>query len=178
MFSLFEESRDFSRYLNIFGPMERLITTLCAMMLLAASPSLAFASGSAGTVPASATRQFAERGNSIKAQSVSTNSSQESTVDEESYNLGKTLFSGKYRFGNPTLTEGNVAEKLQRLVTLRRTLPPAERGKLNPPELSKRLSNRELNALEYYLGMRFGKFITKSPSWAKVEPPPKIVLAK
>jgi hypothetical protein len=168
----------FSRYLNIFGPMQRPITILCAMMLVAASPSLVFASGSAGTVPASATRQSAQRSDSIKAQAASTNSSQEPTVDEDSYNVGKALFSGKYRFGNPTLTDGNVAEKLQRLVTLRRTLPAAERGKLNPPELARRLTHREMNALEYYIGMRFGKFITRSPSWAKVEPPPKIVLAK
>jgi hypothetical protein len=148
------------------------------MIFVAANPTLAFASGSAGRVPASATRQSVERGNSVKAQAVSTNSSQEPAVDEEPYNLGKALFSGKYRFGNPSLTEGNVAEKLQRLVTLRKTLPAAEREKLNPPELSRHLTNREMNALEYYLGMRFGKFITKSPSWAKVEPPPKIVLAK
>ena len=94
-------------------------------------------------------------------------------IESEPYNLGKALFSGSYKFSRPQLAEANVAEKFLRLRTLRSTLPSAQRAKIDPATLSQRLTNREMNALEYYLGMRFGKFVAKSPSWAKSEPPPR-----
>jgi hypothetical protein len=153
------------------------ILILLAVAITAMSPSVGFGSGSAGArPPASATRQTLVRANSADAQVRATESSQ-TTVAEEPYDLGKALFNGKYRFGNPSLTPANVAEKMQRLVTLQRTLPRAERAKLDPEKLSRRLTNREMNGLEYYLGMRFGKFIAKEPSWAKAEPPPKVALS-
>ena len=159
--------------------MRQPILFLFVVALAAASPSPGFASGSsAGTVPASARQHAADRINATQAQTqtVSTNSSQPA-VAEEPYNLGKALYAGKYRFGTPKLTEANMKEKMQRLVTLQRTLPASEKKKMNPAKLSQRLTNREMNALEYYLRIRFGKFITKSPSWAKTEPPPRIASA-
>ena len=144
--------------------------------LTALSPSLAFASGSVSTT-GKASRQTTTRLNLNAAQAATTPASRV-LIAEEPYNLGKALFSGKYKFGNPRLTAANVAEKMQRLTTLQRTLPSAEREQMNPAELSKRVTDREVNALEYYIGMRFGKFITKSPSWAKEEPPPKVASSR
>jgi hypothetical protein len=168
----------FSRYPNIFNAVRQSITSLLVVMLAAASPSLSFASGSsAGIVPASARQLSATRANATNAQTLATNSSQPE-VAEEPYNLGKALYSGKYRFGTPKLTDANVAEKMLRLVSLQRALPAPERKKINARELSQRLTNREMNALEYYLRIRFEKFITKPPSWAKSEPPPKVASAE
>jgi|ERR1051325_8563714 len=141
--------------------------------LAATSPSLAFASGSVARPPInqSINRTF------DKAQRPATNSAP-MVVAEEPYNRGKALFAGDYKLGKPKLTPENVAEKMQRLVTLQKMLPATAGGKLNSTELSKRLTDREMNALEYYLRMRFGKFIRNAPSWAKEEPPPKVASAR
>lgn len=93
---------------------------------------------------------------------------------EEPYNCGKALFSGKYNFGKPKLTALNIEEKRQRLAALRTSLPSREQNNLNPTELSKRLNNREMNALEYYVRVRFKKYLTNSPTWSKEEPPVKV----
>jgi hypothetical protein len=142
--------------------------------LAAASPSLAFASGSVSRPPIN---QSISRTTSERAQAT-TNNSAPVAIAEEPYNRGKALFAGNYTLGKPKLTPANTAEKMQRLVALQKVLPPSAGGKLNSTELSKRLTDREMNALEYYLRMRFGKFITKAPSWAKAEPPPKVALSK
>ena len=139
----------------------------------ATSPSPAFASGSVARPPIN---QTINRTNFDKAQTSVTNSSP-TLVAEEPYNRGKALFAGNYKLGKPKLTSANVTEKMQRLVALQKILPATAGGKLNSTELSKRLTDREMNALEYYLKMRFGKFLTKAPSWAKAEPPPKVASA-
>ena len=72
--------------------------------------------------------------------------SSQAVIAEEPYNLGKALFWGKYKFGHPELTAANVAEKMQRLVTLQKALPATEREKVKPAELSERLTDREMNA--------------------------------
>ena len=118
-----------------------------------------------------------DRINLKSAQPAATQTSR-ALVAEEPYNLGKAIFSGKYTFGKPRLTEANVEEKMQRLVSLQRTLPAPEREKINPPTRARHLTDREMNALEYYIEVRFGKFITKSPSWAKKEPPPSVALSQ
>jgi len=142
--------------------------------LAAASPSLAFASGSSAQPPIN---QSINRTN-FQRTNGTTNNSAPSVVAEEPYNRGKAVFAGNYKLGEPKLTSANVAEKLQRLSVLQRALPAVERTKLDPIVLSKQLTNREMNALEYYLRMRFGKFISKAPSWAGEEPPPKVALSK
>ena len=157
--------------------MRKALIALYVVTFAATSPSSVFASGSTGAPPKPSSHQSMDRIGLNKTQTVAANAA-EPVVAEEPYNLGKALFSGKYKFGNPKLSAANVAEKMQRLVTLQRKLPAAERSKLNTTALSQRLTNRELNALEYYLGTRFGKFITKAPSWAKAEPPPKVALSQ
>jgi hypothetical protein len=153
------------------------IMALIGVGFAALIPSLTFASGSDTTATKPAAHQSMDRVNLKTAQPTATPASSV-LIAEEPYNLGKALFSGNYKFGQPKLTAGNVAEKTQRLATLQRTLPAPEREKIKPIELSKRLTDREMNAFEYYLGMRFGKFITKSPSWAQAEPPPKVALSR
>ncbi|MGI8891333.1 MAG: hypothetical protein ACR2G0_11200 [Chthoniobacterales bacterium] len=154
--------------------MNRHLSSLLVSLVLPATAATVLASGSTTTRPA--TRQSisakADRG-----QTAATNNSTRAVADEP-YNLGKALFGGKYKLGHPKLTESNVAEKYRRLVSVRRTLPASEREKLDPAVLSKRLTNGEMNALEYYLGVRFGKFITKAPSWAKTDPPPQVAVAQ
>lgn len=157
--------------------MQRPIISLCVVAFAATSPSITFASGSVGRVPASASRQTADRANFTKTQTLSTNSSQ-AVVADEPYNLGKAIFSRKYKFGRPELTTANITEKMQRIVTLQRALSASEREKMNANELSRWLTDHEMNALEYYLRVRFGKFIVKSPTWAKAEPPPKVALVR
>jgi hypothetical protein len=159
---------------HILGAMRGQIMALVVVVVAAANPSLTFASGSVTTSAAS--HQFT-RVNVNNAQAT-TSSPVRSVIVQEPYDLGKALFSGKYKFGKPKLSAANIAEKKQRLFTLQRALPAMEREKINSSELSGQLTDREMNAIEYYLGMRFGKFITKPPSWANEEPPPKIAYAK
>lgn len=141
-------------------------------MLTTATPVWA-----SGSKPAAANQSF-DRARFNHDQNATSESMTLKAVADEPYDLGKEVFAGKYKLGHPTLTKANTAEKLQRLQSLRRALPAAERSKIDPALLSQRLTNREMNDLEYYLGMRFGKFITVAPSWAKSEPPPKAVSAR
>jgi len=138
--------------------------------LATASPSLAFASGSTTKPPIN---QSINRTGFEQAHPAAANAAPV-VVDEEPYNRGKAVFAGNYKLGKPKLPPANVAEKMQRLVALQKMLPASAGGKLNSTELSQRLTDREMNALEYYVRMRFGKFIRKAPSWAKEEPPPKV----
>lgn len=155
--------------------MQRQIRVIMATALLALGPSQLFASGSAPARPAA--HESLTRRNSNQTQATATTNTQ-TAVLQEPYDLGKALFGGKYTLGHPKLKADNVAEKKLRLVTLQKYLPAAERSRVDAAELSRRLTNREMNALEYYLGMRFGKFITKAPSWAKDEPPPKVAYSR
>jgi hypothetical protein len=158
-------------YPRILTAMYRQIIALLVMTVLATSPSIAFASGS-GTTSA---RSFGDldRFNS-RHPVLSTAPAPQIKIAQVPYNLGKALFSGKYKFGKPNLTAVNIAEKMQRLVILQKALPAREREKVNPPALAGQLTDREMNALEYYLAVRFGKFVGKPPSWAEQEPPPKL----
>lgn len=141
------------------------------MTILTTVPSMTFASGSGATRPTSL--QDLNRFNS-RHPALSTTPAPQIKIAEIPYNLGKALFSGKYNFGKPKLTAVNAAEKKQRLVILQKALPQREREKMNPAGLAGQLTDREMNALEYYLTVRFGKSIDKPPSWAEQEPPPKL----
>jgi ribosomal protein L30E len=156
--------------------MYRQLMALLAVTVVATIPTSTFASGSVPTTRASS-RDSLGRVN-LNTARPSTTSDSKVLIAEQPYNLGKALFSGKYKFGRPKLTASNVAEKKQRLVTLQSVLPAQERKKINPTELASQLTDREANALEYYIGVRFGKSITKPPSWAKEEPPPKIASSR
>ena len=152
-----------------------LMTLLLVAISMATAPRLS-ASGSVPSPRASTRESFSRFNAHTETQSASTSQSKVLVADEP-YNLGKELFAGRYKFGSPQLSDANIAEKKLRLVSVRNALPAAERANLKPAELSKRLTNQEMNALEYYIGVRFGKVITKAPSWAKQEPRPQLASA-
>ena len=158
--------------------MHRQFSALLVVVLAGAIPGRLFASGSVPTPQArsrDSLNRFDVRANQSSANSQSQQSRQkQQAIADEPYNLGKELFGGKYKLGNPPLSDANVAEKKLRLVSLRHALPAGERPNLKPAELSEHLTNYEMNALEYYIGVRFGKVITKAPSWAKKEPRPQL----
>jgi hypothetical protein len=93
-------------------------------------------------------------------------------IAQQPYDLGQAIYNGTYKFKKATVTHG--PEKAHRLGILQGGLPASEQGKLNSKELTSHLSDREMNALEYYVHVRFGKFVTVAPSWAKEEPPIKV----
>ncbi len=148
--------------------MRRTINSFLLGTLLAASPALVLASGSETARPL-----VSSYGGPGADQGYSRTRSQASarTIAAEPYNLGKALFAGKYNLGKPKLSALNMEEKRQRLAALQKSLPAAEKTNLNPATLSHRLTNREANALEYYVRMRFKKYLDNAPTWAKNEPP-------
>src|SRR5207248_8345283 len=105
-----------------FSAMRGQIVALIGVSLAALSPSPTLASGSVTTASQSASRQSMDRV-SLKTAQPAASPAARALIAEEPYNLGKALFSGKYRFGNPKLSLANITEKRQRLVTLQRTLP-------------------------------------------------------
>src|SRR5207244_3099137 len=70
------------------------------------------------------------------------------------YNLGQAIYNGTYKFKKAAAT--HVAEKAHRLGILRPGLPTAEQERINPQALANQLSDREMNALEYYIQMHTG----------------------
>ena len=159
--------------------MHRVLTGLLIVTTTVIIPTPLIASGSVQTSrrPSDESLQGVNSNLHTERSAATTTSQSKVVIADEPYNLGKALFSGQYNFSHPRLTAANAAEKKLRLVSLQRALPVAERGKMNPPDLSKQLTDREMNALEYYLGERFGLVIAKAPSWAKKEPPPKVASA-
>jgi hypothetical protein len=97
-------------------------------------------------------------------------------IVQQPYNLGQAIYSGNYKFKKATATHS--AEKAHRLTILQSGLPEAEKKKINPKELANHLSDGEMNAFEYYIQVRFGKFVNVAPSWAKEEPPIKVSYTK
>ncbi|HXA10102.1 MAG TPA: hypothetical protein VNW28_08975 [Chthoniobacterales bacterium] len=93
-------------------------------------------------------------------------------VAQAPYNLGQAIFNGTYKFGKAKAN--HVPEKAHRLGILQGGLPAAEQKHFHPQELAGHLNDREMNALEYYIQVKFGAFVTVAPSWAKEEPPIKV----
>jgi hypothetical protein len=73
--------------------------------------------------------------------------------DREMYHLGKAVY-------NSEITLGSVissVEKLQldKLEFLQGSIPNTEKRRVNLPELAGKLSNEQLEALEYFISIRF-----------------------
>lgn len=157
--------------------MRRTINSFLLVTLLAASPALVFASGSETAQP-----QVSSYGNPGADQAYfrtrTRSQAPARTIATEPYNLGKAVFAGKYNLGRPKLSPLNIEEKRQRLAALQKSLPSAEKKNLAPAALSHRLTNREANALEYFLRMRFKKYLDNAPTWAQTEPPPKATASR
>jgi hypothetical protein len=94
-------------------------------------------------------------------------------VEQAPYNLGHAIFNGTYKFRKTNVN--HVPEKAHRLGILQPGLPEAEQKHFNPRELAGHLNDREMNALEYYIRVKYDKYVTVAPSWAKEEPPIKVI---
>ncbi|MGH8095197.1 MAG: hypothetical protein ACREIF_17305 [Chthoniobacterales bacterium] len=97
-------------------------------------------------------------------------------VEKGPFNLGEAIFTGTHKFRKEKVN--HVAEKEHRLGILRPGLPAADQKHFDPAVLASHLNDREMNALEYYIQLKFGRFVTVAPSWAKSEPPIKVVHSK
>ena len=97
-------------------------------------------------------------------------------IAQAPYNLGQAIFNGTYKFGKAKVN--HVPEKAHRLGILQPGLPEAEQKHFNPRELAGHLNDREMNALEYYIHVKYEKYVTVAPSWAKEEPPIKVINSK
>ena len=74
-------------------------------------------------------------------------------VDAAKYHLGKHIFTGKARLANGV--PAAAAQQEARLQELQAALPPKAQRSVNLPALAGRLSADRLEALEYYLAMRY-----------------------
>ena len=155
--------------------MRPLLISMYAVVLAIALPSLASAqygnpSGTANRPGSQEPVAPGEPGNLHRPEPAASMTPQ-AAIQQGPYNVGQAIFNGSYRFKKPAST--HVAEKNKRLSILVGGLSAADRQKINPKTLSNELSDREANALEYYIKVKFGKYVDIPPSWAKKEPPIK-----
>jgi hypothetical protein len=148
--------------------MRPLLITLHAVVLAIALPSLAY--GQSGTEVGAG-----EPGNLHRPSPAQTMAPQVA-IQQGPYNLGQAIFTGSYKVKKPAST--HVAEKDHRLSLIIGGLPAADRQKINPKTLANELTDREENALEYYIQVKYSKYVTVPPSWAKKEPPIKVNYTK
>ena len=153
--------------------MRSILLTLHTVALAVTIPSLAFGMGQ---TPDGSEPQPGEPGNLRRQPPETVAATPQTAVVQGPYNLGQAIYNGTYKFKKSAGT--HVAEKAHRLTTLQPALPAADRGKINPKTLSNQLSDREMNALEYYIQMKTGKYVDVAPSWAKTEPPVKVAKTK
>jgi hypothetical protein len=155
--------------------MRPLFVTLSAVVLATTSPALAFGGMGPGmgyTTPKITSTTGIEP-NGLHRESAAANTAPQVVIDQAPYKLGNAIFNGTYKFGKAKVN--HVAEKEHRLGILQTGLPTAEQKHFNPRELANHLNDRQTNALEYYIQVRFGRFVTVAPSWAKEEPPIKVI---
>ena len=73
------------------------------------------------------------------------------TLDVEKYHLGKQIFTGS----PPPATGAADAASSDRLSALQAKLPPQAKHSANLDSLAGKLDNAQLEALEYYLAVRY-----------------------
>jgi hypothetical protein len=152
--------------------MRPLFVRLSAVALVTTIPALTFG-GMGYTTPkiTSITEP-----NGLHGENPPANPATHVVIAQAPYNLGQAIFNGTYKFGKAKVN--HVPEKAHRLGILQGGLPAAEQKHFHPQELAGRLNDREMNALEYYIQVKFGVFVTVAPSWAKEEPPIKVINSK
>ncbi len=74
-------------------------------------------------------------------------------VDHARYHLGKQIFTGKLEL--PAASSGDLASQESVLQELEAGLPEKVRNQAQLTRLAGRLSREQLDALEYYLSVRF-----------------------
>lgn len=106
-------------------------------LLLAALPASAFASGSYPPNPP-------RLGGAALAQ-----------IDAQAYNLGKSLFTSRINLPAATPDGADPAANRDRLAAVQALLPDRVRAEIDLPALADRLSAAQVDALLYYVGIRF-----------------------
>lgn len=73
--------------------------------------------------------------------------------DREKYHLGKAIFNQEISLEKQT--NSNLNDQEERLEYLQGSLPNTEKRRVNLPELSGKLTEEQLQALEYFIQVRF-----------------------
>ena len=76
-------------------------------------------------------------------------------MDSARYDLGKRIYNGKLKLGEPQAAAATMQET--RLRALQATLPEREKKSANLSALAGRLNAEQLDALEYYVNHRFAR---------------------
>ncbi|WP_221030769.1 hypothetical protein [Actomonas aquatica] len=77
-------------------------------------------------------------------------------IDPEAYNLGKSIYSGRANFSSGTRADASLVENnAARLTTVVDRIPSRASAKLDVPRLAQQLDAASLDALIYYLELRF-----------------------
>lgn len=156
---------------------------LLAVFFLGASSAVVLASGyeksstSTSTAPVQNGGTYERQPLGRPPEQTTTTTQANIAIVQEPYNLGQAIYAQKYNLGTPKLSESNVAEKKLRLQSLQRLLPAAGQKSIHP-EMAARMTNRQLNALEYFVAVKFKTVLNKPPTWARQDPPVKITFSK
>ncbi|MBC8011536.1 MAG: hypothetical protein H7067_15735 [Burkholderiales bacterium] len=76
-------------------------------------------------------------------------------IDAEAYNLGKTLFIDRLALPDTAPPGADPADNLARLEAVQGLLPERVRSEVDLPALAPRLDSAQVDALLYYVGLRF-----------------------
>ncbi len=76
-------------------------------------------------------------------------------IDARAYNLGKTLFTDRLTLPDTPPAGANPAANLARLTDVQARLPERVRSEVDLPALASRLDGEQVNAIIYYIGIRF-----------------------
>lgn len=89
-----------------------------------------------------------------------------SKIDARAYNLGKTLFTDRLTLPEAAIPGANPADNLAKLNSVQERLPERLRGEIDLPALAHRLDSSQVDALLYYVGIRFRISVadTQSPA--------------
>ncbi|EOQ87357.1 hypothetical protein LEP1GSC202_3595 [Leptospira yanagawae serovar Saopaulo str. Sao Paulo = ATCC 700523] len=75
--------------------------------------------------------------------------------DREKYHLGKAIYNQEVSLEKPTNTNINTTDQEERLEYLQGSLPNTEKRRVNLPDFSGKLTEEQLQALEYFIQVRF-----------------------
>lgn len=78
-----------------------------------------------------------------------------SKIDARAYNLGKTLFTDRLTLPESSPAGANPAANLAKLNAVQQRLPERVRTEVDLPALASRLDASQVDALLYYVGIRF-----------------------
>jgi hypothetical protein len=76
-------------------------------------------------------------------------------IDASAYNLGKSLFLGRLSLPAASSAAGDPSASRERLTAAQSRLPERVRAEVDLPALAGRLDAAQVDALLYYVGIRF-----------------------